>query len=60
VLLRGDTHAGGAMCRKEEINPMEWLSDVLTRIQDQPINKIEQILPFNWKKEKEALPEIQP
>jgi hypothetical protein len=25
---------------------MEWLSDVLTRIQDQPINKIEQILPF--------------
>jgi transposase len=49
-----------AMCRKEEINPMEWLSDVLTRIQDQPINKIEQLLPFNWKKEKEALPEIQP
>lgn len=44
-----------AMCRKEEINPSEWLSDVLARIQDHPINQIQQLLPFQWKKERELI-----
>jgi hypothetical protein len=43
-----------AMCRKEEINPSQWLSDVLARIQDHPINQIHQLLPHNWKQEKES------
>jgi predicted lipase len=36
-------------CRKNDINPMEWLEDILTRIQDHPINRIDQLLPNNWK-----------
>lgn len=49
-----------AMCRKEGINPGEWLADVLSRIQDHPINQIEQLLPYNWKKGREAVAQTQP
>lgn len=37
-----------ATCKKNEIEPSEYLSDVLTRIQDHPINKIDDLLPGNW------------
>lgn len=49
-----------AMCRKEGIHPSEWLAHVLSRIQDHPINQIDQLLPANWKKEREPLAQIQP
>ena len=39
-----------AMCRVAGINPQEWLTDVLARIQDHPINAIHELLPQNWKK----------
>ena len=39
-----------AMCRVAEVNPTDWLKDVLSRIQDHPINKIAELLPHNWKK----------
>ena len=39
-----------ATCKKNEIEPSEWLTDVLTRIQDYQINKIDDLLPGNWKK----------
>lgn len=39
-----------ASCKKNEVNPYEWLSDVLTRISDHPVNKIEELLPGTWKK----------
>lgn len=39
-----------ACCKKNEVNPEEWLRDVLTRISDHPINRIEELLPVNWKK----------
>jgi len=38
-----------AMCRLEAINPHEWLADLLSRIHDQHINKIQDLLPKNWK-----------
>jgi transposase len=38
-----------ACCKKNEVNPDEWLKDVLNRISDHPINKIEELLPNNWK-----------
>lgn len=38
-----------ACCKKNEINPQEWLIDVLNRISDHPINRIEELLPNNWK-----------
>jgi transposase len=38
-----------ACCKMNNINPQEWLQDVLFRIQDHPINKIEDLLPHLWK-----------
>ncbi|MQB12420.1 IS66 family transposase [Agrobacterium sp. ICMP 6402] len=31
-----------------DIDPQAWLSDVLARIADTPITKLEQLLPWNW------------
>lgn len=39
-----------ATCKKNDIEPSAWLTDVLTKIQDHPINKIDDLLPENWKK----------
>jgi hypothetical protein len=39
-----------ATCKKHKVNPQDWLTDVLTKIQDHPINKIDDLLPPNWKK----------
>jgi transposase len=36
-------------CKLHKINPWEWLKDVLTRIPDYPINRIKELLPYNWK-----------
>jgi len=35
-------------CKKNSVNPFEWLRDVLTRIPDHHANKLEQLLPQNW------------
>jgi hypothetical protein len=31
-----------------EIDPQAWLADVLARIADTPITRLEQLLPWNW------------
>jgi len=31
------------------VNPQAWLTDVLASIADHPINKIDQLLPWNYK-----------
>jgi transposase len=36
-------------CKMHGINPFIWLRDVLKRIAAHPINKIEELLPHNWK-----------
>jgi transposase len=36
-------------CKLNSINPFIWLQDVLRRINNHPINKIEELLPQNWK-----------
>jgi len=36
-------------CKLHGINPFIWLRDVLQRIATHPINKIEELLPHNWK-----------
>lgn len=38
-----------ASCKTLNINPWEWLSDVLQRIPDHPINQIDNLLPNSWK-----------
>ena len=36
-------------CKLNNINPFIWLQDILRRISNHPINKIEELLPQNWK-----------
>ena len=40
-----------ASCKKLDVNPWEWLKDILTRIADHPINRLEELLPHKWKAE---------
>lgn len=35
-------------CKKNEVNPFEWLRDVLSRIPEHHANKLDQLLPQNW------------
>lgn len=41
-------------CKKNGIEPSEWLTDVLSRIQDHPVNKIDQLLPVKWRPQSPA------
>ncbi len=36
-------------CKLNDINPFDWLKDVLTRIGKHPINKVQELLPHYWK-----------
>ncbi len=37
-----------ACCTKHEVDPLDWLTDVMQRLPDHPINKIEELLPHLW------------
>ena len=34
--------------RLNDVDPKAWLADVIARIADYPINRVEQLLPWNW------------
>jgi transposase len=36
-------------CKLHGVNPFSWLKNVLERIPSHPINKIQELLPYNWK-----------
>ncbi len=36
-------------CKMNEVNPFLWLHDVLSRIQEHKANRIDELLPQNWK-----------
>ena len=36
-------------CKVNDVNPQEWLTDILNRIQDQNIQKLDELLPHIWK-----------
>jgi len=36
-------------CRLQGVDPMEYLSDVLPRIADHPVSRIDELLPSEWK-----------
>ena len=38
-----------AMCKRNTVEPFAWFRDVLSRIATHPINRIEELLPHNWK-----------
>jgi transposase len=57
-LFFGNEHAGRcfmvlysliAMCERQDINPEIYLADVLIRIQDQPKDRLIELLPDRWK-----------
>jgi hypothetical protein len=33
-----------------DVDPQAWLADVLARIADQPVSKLNELLPWNWRK----------
>jgi transposase len=37
-----------ATCKNYQVNPYNWLHDILKRIADHPINRIKELLPENW------------
>ena len=36
-------------CRLNDINPEAYLADVIGRIGDHPANRIDELLPWNWR-----------
>ena len=36
-------------CKLNDVNPYEYLKDVLEKINNWPINRIHELLPHNWK-----------
>ncbi|MBL7792664.1 MAG: transposase domain-containing protein [Saprospiraceae bacterium] len=36
-------------CLKHQVNPFQWLRDVLARLPDHPIQQIGELLPHRWK-----------
>jgi len=36
-------------CKLHNINPQEWLADVLVRITDTKLSQLHELLPQNWK-----------
>jgi transposase len=43
-------------CRRRGINPQEYLTDVLRRLPEQKINRIDELFPGNWKPPNSAPP----
>ena len=35
-------------CKKNGVEPFAWLKDILTRLPDHPVNRLEELLPSNW------------
>ncbi len=46
-------------CKKHEVDPFQWLRDVLTRLPNDSVNQLEDLLPHKWKQQvfDEVLPE---
>ena len=42
-------------CNKNNVEPFAWIKDVLSRIPEQPVNRLEELLPANWKVSKEGV-----
>ena len=40
-------------CKLQGIDPFVWLKDVLERLPDHPVNRLEELLPQNWKSAQE-------
>jgi transposase len=45
-----------ATCQRHEVNPFDYLTDVLTRIAEIPISRLPELLPDRWKASRQANP----
>src|SRR5271166_1331795 len=36
-------------CKLNDVDPRAWLAEVLARLPDHPINRVDELLPWNWK-----------
>ena len=45
-----------ATCRRHEIDPFEYLRDVIDRVSTHPMGRIEELLPDRWKRLRQAEP----
>jgi transposase len=44
-----------ATAKLNDIDPEAWLADVLRRISDHPASRLDELLPWNWKRESDRL-----
>ncbi len=42
-------------CRLNDVDPQVWLADVLARIADHPVSRLDELLPWNWRGSRLAL-----
>lgn len=42
-------------CRLNDIDPQAWLADVLARIADYPVSRLDELLPWNWVHHRKAI-----
>ena len=45
----GEMYSLLGTCKMNNVNPYEWLKDIIGRINEHPINRISELLPHNWK-----------
>jgi transposase len=39
--------------RLNDVDPHAWLADVLARLQDHPVKRLDELLPWNWKRQRQ-------
>jgi transposase len=43
-------------CKLNDVDPQAWLADVLARLPDHPAKRIDELLPWSWKKARQTAP----
>jgi hypothetical protein len=41
--------------KMNDVDPEAWLTDIVARIADHPINRIDELLPWNWRAPESAV-----
>jgi len=41
--------------RLNDVYPQAWLADVLARIADRPVSRLDELLPWNWQPSAQAI-----